>query len=161
MNREEREQHIVRLYNDGKSIREIAKDMHISFRDIAAIIKKVKSEAHGKSRSPSEEDDGIKSKSKTSQAFKLFSEGERVTDVAIALDLPADQVQAIYLQFWELEDMYKLAQIYEQAKYDLDDLLELHRTVKALGMEKQDIIHVLEFGKHNQLQTLQAKVKKP
>jgi len=36
--------------------------------------------------------------------------------------------------------MYGLAQIYEEAKHDLHDLLRLHRIVKDLGMEKQDII---------------------
>jgi len=158
MNREEKEQHIVRLYKEGKSIREIAKLMHTSFRDIGATIKKVKGEADGE-RSPSEEDDDIKSKSKTTQAIKLFSEGESPVEVAIALDLPADQVQAIYRDYWKLDGMFKLVQIYEEAKYDLHDLLALHRVVKRLGMEKQDIINVLEFVKYNQLRTLQAKVE--
>lgn len=34
----------------------------------------------------------IKSKSKTSQAIKLFSEGKDLVDVAIALDLLLDEV---------------------------------------------------------------------
>ena len=53
--------------------------------------------------------------------------------------------------------MYRLAQIYEEAKYDVHDLLRLHKIAKDLGMEKQDIINVLEFVKHNQLRTLQWK----
>ena len=53
--------------------------------------------------------------------------------------------------------MYGLTQIYEEAKHDLHDLLRLHRIVKDLGMEKQDVINVLDFVKHNQLRTLQWK----
>ena len=53
--------------------------------------------------------------------------------------------------------MSSLAQIYDEAKYDLHDLLRLHKIVKDLGTEKQDIINVLEFVKHNQLRTLQWK----
>ncbi|MFZ0510419.1 MAG: hypothetical protein WAM14_02330 [Candidatus Nitrosopolaris sp.] len=102
-----------------------------------------------------EEDDDIKSKSKITQAIKLFSELESPVEVAIALDLPADQVR----EYWELEGMYRLAQIYEEAKYDLHDLLRLHKIVKDLGMEKQDIINVLDLVKHNQLQTLQSKAE--
>ncbi|MGB8935653.1 MAG: hypothetical protein WCC17_11170 [Candidatus Nitrosopolaris sp.] len=50
--------------------------------------------------------------------------------------------------------MYRLAQIYE-VKYDLHDLLRLHRIGKGLGIEKHDIINVLELAKYNQLQYLQ------
>jgi hypothetical protein len=32
-------QYVIRLYKENKSIREIAKLMHMSFRDIGAIIK--------------------------------------------------------------------------------------------------------------------------
>jgi len=53
--------------------------------------------------------------------------------------------------------MYGLAQLWEEAKYDVHALLRLHRIVKDLGMDKEDIINVLEFVKHNQLRTLQWK----
>ena len=59
--------------------------------------------------------------------MRLFSELESPVEVAIALDLPANQVRAIYREYWELEGMYKLAQIHEEAKYDLHDLLRLNR----------------------------------
>ncbi|MGC2574984.1 MAG: hypothetical protein WA364_26015 [Candidatus Nitrosopolaris sp.] len=55
--------------------------------------------------------------------------------------------------------MSSLAQIYDEAKYDLHDLLALHRIAKDRGMEKQDIINVLEFLKYNQLRTLQTQVE--
>jgi hypothetical protein len=55
--------------------------------------------------------------------------------------------------------MYRLAQIYKEAKYDLHDLLGLHRIVKGLGVGKQDIINVLDLVKHNRLQTLQSKAE--
>jgi hypothetical protein len=155
MNREEKEQYVIQLYKENKSTREIAKLTHMSFRDIGIVTKKVKLEAHGE-RGRLEEDD-IKSKSKTTQAFKLFSEFKSPVDVIIALDLPANQVRALYQEYLELEGFYRLAQIYEEAKYDLDDLLRLHRIVKALGMEKHDIISAFELIKHNQLETLQWK----
>ncbi|MGC1930137.1 MAG: hypothetical protein WA667_14280 [Candidatus Nitrosopolaris sp.] len=45
MSREEKEEYVIRLYKENKSIREIAKLMHMSFRDIGVIINKVKLEA--------------------------------------------------------------------------------------------------------------------
>src|SRR5215469_8829904 len=156
MNREEKEQYVIQLYKENKSTREIAKLAHVSFRDIGLITKKAKLEADGE-RGQLEEDDGIESKSKATQAIKLFSELKSPVEVAIALDLPANQVRAIYQEYWELEGMYGLAQIYEEAKYDLHDLLRLHRIVKALGMEKHDIISAFELIKNNQLETMQWK----
>ena len=154
MNRAEKEQYVIRLYKENKSTREIAELVHMSFRDIGAITKKVKLEADGE-RWPLEED--VNSKSKTTQAIKLFSELKSPVEVAIALDLPADQVRARYREYWELEGMYGLSQIYDEAKYDLHDLLRLHRIVKVLGLEKHDIISAFELIKHNQLETMQWK----
>ncbi|MGB8935962.1 MAG: hypothetical protein WCC17_12735 [Candidatus Nitrosopolaris sp.] len=71
----------------------------MSFRDIGSITNKVKSEADGERGHL--EDHDIKSKSKTTQAIKLFSELNSPVEVAIALDLPVDQV---------LDGMYSLAQ---------------------------------------------------
>ena len=47
--------------------------MHMSFRDIGAIINKRKERENGQL----DENDDIKSKSKTTQAIKLFSEGKK------------------------------------------------------------------------------------
>ena len=154
MSRVEKEEYVIRLYKENRSTREIAKPMHMSFPDIGAITKKVKLEVGGE-RGPLEEDDDIKSKSKTTQAIKLFSELKTPVEVAIALDLPADQVQAIYLGYWKLDGMYRLAQIYEEAKYDLYSLLRLHKIVKGLGMNEHDINNVLELARYNRLQYLQ------
>jgi hypothetical protein len=154
MNREEKERYVIQLYKEGKTVREIAELTHMSFRDIGAITKKVKSEAG--ERGPLGDDD-IESKSKATQAIKLFSELKSPVEVAIALDLPANQVRALYREYWELEGMYGLAQIHEEAKYDFHDLLRLHRIVQALGMEKHDIISAFELIKHNHLQTMQWK----
>ena len=144
MNREEKEQYVIRLYKENKSTREIAELVHMSFRDIGAILKKEKSKAEGEKGVQPDENDDIKSKSKITQAIQLFSEGKTTVQVVIALDLPADQVRAIYQEYWKLDGMYRISKIYEEAKYDLQDLLTLHRIAKILGMERHDIINVLK-----------------
>ena len=107
LSREEREQYVIQLYKENKSVREIAKLMHMSFRDIGAITNKVRSEVE-RERSHLDEDEDIKSKSKTTQAIKLFSDGKTTVDVVIALDLSADHVRAIHRQYWDLKHMYEL-----------------------------------------------------
>jgi transposase len=158
LSREEREQYVIQLYKENKSVREIAKLMHMSFRDIGTITKKIKSEVE-RERGHLDKNDDIKSKSKTTQAIKLFCEGKNTVDVVIALDLPADEVRTIYREYWELKQMYELGQIYDEAEYDLHKLLRLHKIVKGLEMKEHDIHNVLALAKNNQLQYLQWKVE--
>jgi hypothetical protein len=94
-----------------------------------------------------------------SQAFKLFSEGKSPIEVAIALDEPGDRVRAMYREYWELTGRYRLAQIYDEARYDIYGLLRLHKIVKDLGMGEKEIIKVLELAKYDELERLQWKVE--
>jgi transposase len=158
MTRAEKQQFVIRLYKENKSIREIAKLMHMSFRDIGTKINKWKEE-EGREKGQLEDKDDIKSKSKISQAIQLFLERKSPVEVVIALDLTTDEVLAIYREYWELKHMYKLAQVYEEAKYDLHSLLKLHKIVNDLGMGEPELIKVLELANHNQLQILQDKVE--
>jgi len=96
MTREEREQYVIQLWKAGRTVRQIAELVHMSFRDIGAVTNKVKLQAdreRGFITGDSEP------KSKESQAFKLFSEGKSPIEVAIALDEPGDRVRAIYREY--------------------------------------------------------------
>ena len=125
MTREEREQYVIQLWKAGRTVRQIAELVHMSFRDIGAVTNKVKLQAdreRGFITGDSEP------KSKESQAFKLFSEGKSPIDVAISLDEPGDRVRAMYREYWELTGRYELAQIYDEARYDVRGLLRLHKS---------------------------------
>ena len=159
MRREEKEEYVIRLYNENKSIREIAKIMHMSFRDIGRIINRLKSEAERERGDTSYGETDTEPKSKQSQAFKLFSEGKTPVEVVIALDLQADQVQAIYREFWELNNMYELAEVYEEIRPYLPSFLRLHKILNDRRMGEQEIINVLELASNHQLQHLQWKVE--
>jgi hypothetical protein len=124
MNRQEREEYVIQLYKENNSIREIAKLMHMSFRDIGAIINKAKLQAE-RERGYVAED--TQPRSPESKAFKMFSEGKSPIEVAIALDEPGDRVRAMYREYWELSGRYELTQIYDEAKHYLPDLLRLHK----------------------------------
>jgi hypothetical protein len=157
LNRQEKEDYVIRLYKEGRSIREIAELVHMSFRDIGAITNKVKLQAD-RERGYITVD--AEPKSKESQAFKLFSEGKSPVEVAIALDLDAGRVRAIYYDYWELKGMYKLTEIYiELERDDLLSFIRLHKIFKHLGMKEHDIKNVFELAKHNQLERLQGKVQ--
>ena len=97
MTRAQKEQYVRELYKQDKTIREITQRVHIFLRDIGAITNKVKAQIESESgKLEGKVDYDIKLKSKTTQAIKMFSVGKTPIDVVIALDLPADEVRAVY-----------------------------------------------------------------
>src|SRR5215467_9300689 len=156
LSKAEKEEVVIQRHKENKSFRQIATLMHMSFRDISAITKKVELQA-ARERGYAAKD--TEPKSKESQAFKMFSEGKSPIEVAIALDEPGDRVRTLYREYWELTGRFELAQIYDQARYDLGGLLRLHRIITRLGMGEHDIKKVFELAKYNQLELLQWKVQ--
>ncbi|MGB7954038.1 MAG: hypothetical protein WCF23_08660 [Candidatus Nitrosopolaris sp.] len=73
----------------------------------------------------------------------------------LALDIPADEVHAMYREYLVLNGMYDVLQIYDQIrysdKYSLPLFVRLHRIVNDLGIGEQQIINVLDLANHNQL----------
>ena len=132
MSRAEKEQFVIRLYKENKSVREIAKLMHMSFRDIGLITNKLKEETERQNADLDGRDDiNDASKSKITQAIKLFSEGKKPVEVVIALDIPPDEVRAIYRDFCGLNNMHQLVEVYDEIEDYLPSLLALHRIVKS------------------------------
>src|SRR5215213_11833663 len=94
--RQERERLVLELYNQGKTIREIAKEARMSFRDIGPILNKVVEEKSKGEEGIKQQDDNAKQSkqqeqqqhlSLSTQAYKLFSEGKTPLEVAIAINL--------------------------------------------------------------------------
>jgi hypothetical protein len=164
MTRDQKEQYVLELYQNGKTIREIAQLVRMSFSAIGTIIKVYKQEIERENGQLEETNDNydIKSKSKTTQAIKMFSEGKSPTDAVIELDLSPEEVRMIYRQYLETKNMYDFLQAYDQIKnsrYSISSFLRLHRIIEDLGMGEQQLINVLNLANHNQLELLQSKVE--
>jgi transposase len=102
LNKFEKEKRVIELHLEGKTIRDIAKEIHMGFKDIGRRIKTYeKQQAAIASKEKSEGDSShIKKKlSKSSQAIKLFREGKKLTDVAIELEIPARKAVKLWTHF--------------------------------------------------------------
>ena len=82
-------------------MREIAQQVHMSFKDIGSIIRRLNCK---------NDDDSLglidlKSKSKDAQAFYLFLHGKRPVDVAIELDLSSIDIENILQEYWVLNGL--------------------------------------------------------
>jgi transposase len=146
LSRTEKEQRVIELYQQGKTIREIAREVHMSFGNIGSIIRKFTGIDDAKSKE--QQDKAPTTLSKDTQAFALFSEGKKPIEVAIKLDLGADSVDGLYQQFWKLEGLYQLNTLYKEIRRYLPSFLTLFRIMKQQRMmTEQDVIEALRFGK--------------
>ena len=124
LNRRDKEQLVIKLHQEGKTIREIASSAHMSFGDIGSIIRKIE----GQDEEVKTKD--IKNKSKDTQALFLFSSGKKPIDVAIELNLSASEVHEMQEEFWALNDLHELAFMYNEIKTFLPSFLKLFHCLK-------------------------------
>jgi Mor family transcriptional regulator len=153
--RAEKVDYVIRLYEQGKTRREIAKEVHMSFGNIAAIIRRVEGDHTNEGRENHEENNI----SQAAQALKLFSEGEKPLEVAIKLDLGAQEVDRLYKEFWHLKGLYKLTSLYDEIGDLLPSFLELFTIMKNEGMMNQKGIGVL-LKSANDLPFIENRIQK-
>jgi hypothetical protein len=169
----EREKLVIDLYyNQLKNVRQIAQEARISFRDIAAILKKVndggKANGIGADNQQQQSDDSNNNKSpneKATQAYKLFDEGKKPVEVSVKLSLSEKEVTRYYTEYWRLKGLYELYSIYkEEIKGDLSLILKLYRLLKREGIRTKDLewfVHTVNTGMYKipEIQKQYAKVK--
>jgi hypothetical protein len=144
LNRRDKEQSVIKLHQEGKTIREIASSAHMSFGDIGSIIRKIE----GQDEEVKTKD--IKNKSKDTQALFLFSSGKKPIEVAVELDLSASEVHEIQEEFWALNQQYELALVYGKIKNILPSFLKLFQSLKEFGMlNEESLSNFLKYAGHD------------
>jgi hypothetical protein len=141
LNRQDTEDYIIDLYhNQKKTFREIQKIVRKSPRDIRSILNKVEPERALLSAS--------------SRAYQMFMEGSSPIHVAITLGLRENQVCEYYREYWNLNGLYHLNQIYEEIKDDIWSVVELHERMKSEGLSPQQVSRILKT-----IMTLEYKIR--
>ena len=160
MTRDQKEKYVLELYQQGRTVRHIAQVTHMSFREIGAITKPYKQKIEQKNGQVEVDNyEDIKSKSKVTQAIKLFSKDKNLVEVVIALDLQPDQVREIYREFLKLQDMRELVRVFDEMQNFLPSLLELFRIVLNRGLNANDVIDILRIINTGQLEYVQRRIQ--
>jgi hypothetical protein len=146
LTRQEKERLVIDLYNQGKTIRDIAKELRMSFRDIGAILKK----------ESGEEQNEKQTLSPSSQAYRLFLEGKSQIEVAIALNLTEFETTKFYEEYLNLNNMHELRMLHEKFGDDIVQLLELFRLSKKERFNVQHIVTLLRIA-NNDLPALERR----
>ena len=76
---------------------------------------------------------------KSTQAYKLFTEGKNPVEVAIQLGLSEKEATRYYTEYWRLKRLYSLYHIYQESKGNLSYILKLCRLAKRQGITADNI----------------------
>jgi hypothetical protein len=121
LSRKEKANTVIKLANEGKTTREIAKVVHNSLQDIDKIIHKIT----GDDESPAEKEKTeerkqkwLKSLSHYVRAFGMFRDNKSLVDAAIEIDQEANIILNYYGDYLRLESMDGLISIYRDLKDD-------------------------------------------
>ena len=139
LKREEKEKLVIQLAEAGKTTRDIAHTVHISPKDIGAIIRRYTGE---------DEESGYQGKglSINSRAFKLFKEGKNLVDIAIILNIDTDEVLGMHYDYLRLLNLQKLITIYNEIGDGIYLLEHLYHDLKIEGLgNKQDIFNIVRM----------------
>jgi hypothetical protein len=125
--RKQKEKRIMNLHNEGYSIRDIAKQEHMSFRDIGTIVQREQQSQEATERQ-------IQQAHIASQAYSLFLKGKSPIEVAIELKLRQPDVLGLYSEYLKLVQLDKLHSVYEEVKDDIEFFVKLYKMMKASGI---------------------------
>jgi hypothetical protein len=140
LTRQKKEKLVIDLYNQGMTIRDIAREVRISFRDIGTILKKSGKEEEDQGREQSS------SLSPCSRAYQLFSEGKPPIEVAIALDLNESETTKFYEEYLKLNQLHELKMIYEEIGDGIVHFLKLYRLSKSAHMSPEHVVNLLQIS---------------
>jgi transposase len=149
LNKKEKEQLVIKLYQDGKPIREIARQAHLSFGSIGKIIRTINNSG----------DDNCSSSSKSTKALWMFKNGKRPIDVAIELDISASEVEEIQQEFWQLNQLHELGFLFNEIKNYLPSFIKLFNLLKRNKMLGDGYISKFLRYAHYDLPSLESKIQ--
>ena len=126
LTRKEKEGLVIQLASQGKTTRQIAQVAHISLKDIGTIIRRFTGE---------ETEYQNKDLSLTSKAFQMFKGNKSRVEVAIALNLEADDVVTLYEDYLKVLNFDKLIAIYKDLGEGIYLLDYLFHHMKCEGIK--------------------------
>ena len=133
LKRQQKKDLVIKLAEEGKNTRDIAKAAHISPKDIGIIVRRHLGEEENETEYPN------KALSMNSRSFKLFKKCTNLVDVAIALNIDTDEVLGMYSDYLRLLNLQKLITIYKEIGDDiylLEHLYHRSKDMKALATNK-------------------------
>ena len=146
LNKFEKEKKVIELHKEGKTIRQIAPKVRMSFRDISKIIKAYEKKIRLKKIRRNNKktiNNTTKKISLSSQAFILFRKGKKIDEVKVLLDIPFKFALKYWAQYLKSIRMFECFEFYQDHSYDIPTLLSINTFLGRNNIYGKNIVNVL------------------
>ena len=141
MNRKKREALVISMHENGKTYREIAKELRMSPNTIKAIL----------ARAGYDESSSI-----SSRAFEIFQEGKSPLDVAKKLNLEADESIRLHGEYFKLLGCIEFTRVYQEIREDPWPFVDLVKVANKQHMNAEKVAKLLDIT-NNHLPSIESK----
>jgi len=145
MSRDEKERRVIDLYfNQGKTTREIIKELRVSPNYVSAILKKEEEKNNNnivtnKQQQPSSP--------RAISAYELFSNGNNPLQVAIALRIRQSEADKYNREYWKLKGSDKLNTIHIETNGNIWSFWKLYQElIKKKGMSIEQVVNAVDIA---------------
>jgi hypothetical protein len=145
LSREEKERRVIDLYyNQGKTTREIIKELRVSPNYVSGVLKK---EEEKNNSIVTNNQQQLSSSLLATKAYKLFSQGKTPFQVAIALNIRQSEATEYCREYWRLRGLHKLNLIYKETNGRIWPFWKLYRElINKKGMNIEQVVNVVDIA---------------
>ncbi len=131
----DKEQHIRKLLKEDMNWNYISKEAHCSSNTIQKVKEK------------SEQIRARKIKSARSEALRMYDNDKGYTplDVAVKLDISADETENYKIEYWKLKNLHELEQMYKDNKESLRLIISKVHEMQARNISLDQLTHALNL----------------
>ena len=147
LNKFEKEKRVIELHLAGKTIRQIAPEVHMSFRDISKLTKaydkKIRLQQTKKEQQENNRQTITKKLSLSSRAFILYQEGKKIDEVKVLLDITFRLAMRYWRAYLKSIRMFEAFEFYQEHSYDIPTFLSIKNFMDRNNIYGKDILQVL------------------
>ena len=146
-----RKKYVITLDKREYTTRQIAVELHMSTRDVNEILKEYKrEEKEAREKEVIEKEEKEKERlfsSKRSKALQLYKKGTNLLDVAIELDISAEEAKAFYHEYCSLQYPHQFLHIYTELNKtnSFNHFTDLFYLIREKGLNIEEGIEAIEM----------------
>ena len=145
LSREEKERRVIDLYSQGKTIREIMKELRVSPNYVSAVLKKKEEQNNSIVTNNQQQSSSVLA----TKTYELFSKGKRPVEVAIAMNLREPEATKLFIEYCKLKRLHILISIYKETNGKLGPILKLYKLlIKKRGMSIEKVANAVDIDIH-------------
>ena len=140
LTRKEKEELVIKLLQEGKTYKEIAKEAHVSLTLIGSLRKKIE----GDDNQPS-----IRNR-----AYRMFEDKKQPIDVAIAFNIDDVETMKYYTEYLHLKREYEFLKIRNELKGEFVQFVNLFEEMKSKYYSIDDIKEALGIVRNTNIEVI-------